>query len=362
MLTNDISIFKSRLRKQSDNQTKSRSLFMMYPELGQRSLTLNILEPAILIIMAMLCSIGNILICVAVYRNPRLRTSTNLYVIALAVSDLLNSSIVMSLAVGVLITGRWPYGEIICNLHAFFTLFSVYVSPTTMGLAAFNRYIRIVKSSRYPRIFTPFRSKVYIAAVWMFVAGYVAIPRLAGWTSYGFIPGYAVCTIIHPTDAVKIAHYCIVVSLFLLLPFTAAIVCYCKVFKTIKQHNVNMASTVQNAEHEGQISVREIKITKTLAIVVLAFGLCWIPFWIIAVLQRFTESVVPRNVQLLCTFLLFFSSTANPFIYAGTNEAFKAEFRRVLLCKMNDGIIRPVSSTGTRKTSTVRNEPYTTHF
>lgn len=310
----------------------------MYNELEQRPLALNILEPVVLVVMAILCIVGNILTCVAVYRNPRLRTSTNLYVIALAVSDLLNSSIVMSLAVGVLITGKWPYGDIMCNFHAFFTLFSVYVSPSTMGLAAFNRYIRIVKSNKYPRIFTPVLSKIYIVAVWFFVAGYVAIPRLAGWTEYGFVPGYAVCTIIHPTDAVKIAHYSIVVSLFLVLPFSVATFSYYKVFKTIKQHNFNMASTVQNAEHEGRVTVREIKITKSLAVVLLAFGLCWIPFWAIAVMQRFTSSVVPRNVQLLCAFLLFFSSTVNPFIYAGTNEAFRAEFYRVLLCKKNKRI------------------------
>lgn len=310
----------------------------MYNELQQRPLALNILEPVILVVLAILCSVGNILVCVAVYRNPRLRTSTNLYVIALAVSDLLNSSIVMSLAVGVLITGEWPYGEALCNLHAFFTLFSVYVSPSTMGLAAFNRYIRIVKPSKYLRIFTPFRSKMYIAAIWLFVAGYVAVPRIAGWTDYGFVPGYAVCTIIHPTDAVKIAHYCIVVSLFLVLPFSVATFSYHKVFKTIKQHNLNMASTVQSAENEGRVTAREIKITKSLAVVLLAFGLCWIPFWAIAVMQRFTSSVVPRNVQLLCTFLLFFSSTINPFIYAGTNEAFRAEFYRILLLK-KDGRI-----------------------
>ena len=331
---------KVRKRRQQEN---IRAVFTMYQELAERPLALNVLEPAILVVMAILCSIGNILVCIAVYRNPRLRTSTNLFVIALAISDLLNSSIVMSLAVGVLITGKWPYGEFMCNVHAFFTLFSVYVSPTTMGLAAFNRYIRIVKSDRYRRMFTPFLSMMYIGAVWLLVAGYVSIPKLAGLTEYGFIPGYAVCTIIHPTDTVKIAHYSIVVSLFLVLPFSVATVSYYKVFKTINHHNLNMASPVQNAQHESRITVREIKITKSLAIIVLAFGLCWIPFWVIAVFQRFTSSVVPRNVQLLCTFLLFFSSTVNPFIYAGTNEAFRAEFRRVLLCKNNERI-NPLST------------------
>ena len=310
------------------------SLEAMLAELEHRSLALNILEPGILILMASTCLFGNSLTCTAVYRNSRLRTSTNLYLIALAVSDIINASVVMSLAVGVLIAGRWPFGEKVCNFHAFFTLFSVYVSPTTMGLTAYNRYVRIVKPQDYPRIFTAARSKMYVAAIWLTVAGYVSIPKLAGWTEYGFIPGYAVCTIVHPTETMKITHYSVVVSLFFVLPLGVAIVSYYKVFKTINQHNQNMSSTVRTEDQDSRITAKEIKITKSLAVVVLAFGLCWIPFWIIAVMQRFTsDAVVPRNVQLLCTFLLFFSSTINPFIYAGMNPSFRAEFRRTLFCK-----------------------------
>ena len=124
--------------------------------------------------VTMVCLIGNSLICIAVYRNAKLRSSTNLYIISLAISDIINAVIVMPFIVGVLITGKWPFGEAVCDFHAFFTLFSVYVSPTTMGLTAFNRYVRIVKPQNYPRIFTDTRSKIYIAAVWLTVAGYVS--------------------------------------------------------------------------------------------------------------------------------------------------------------------------------------------
>ena len=48
----------------------------MDSELKQRSLVLNILEPCILVTVTMVCLIGNCLICIAVYRNARLRTST----------------------------------------------------------------------------------------------------------------------------------------------------------------------------------------------------------------------------------------------------------------------------------------------
>lgn len=303
----------------------------MFSELEDRSLSLIILEPAILIVMTAACIIGNVVTCIAAYRNERLRTSSNLYVIALAISDAINASTVMPLTIGVLITGRWPYGEALCNFHAFFTLFSVYVSPTTMGLTAFNRYVRIVKPGHYSSIFNARQSKIYVAAIWLIVSGYVFIPKLAGWTDYGFIPGYAVCTIVHPTEAMKIAHYCIVVVFFFLLPLGVATFSYYKIFTMVNQHKINTNLAI---EEECRISAREIHITKSLAIIVLAFALCWIPFWVVAMMQRFApDTVVPRNVQLLCPFLLFFSSTINPFIYAGMNPSFRAEFRTILLCK-----------------------------
>ena len=299
----------------------------MSSELEDRSLSLVILEPAILIVMTTACLIGNVVTCIAVYSNERLRTSSNLYVITLAISDAINASTVMPLTIGVLITGRWPFGEALCNIHAFFTLFSVYVSPTTMGLTAFNRYVRIVKPGHYSRIFNARQSKIYVAAIWLIVSGYVFIPKLAGWTDYG----YAVCTIVHPTEAMKIAHYCIVVVFFFLLPLGVATFSYYKIFTMVNQHKINTNLAIKE---ECRISAREIHITKSLAIIVLAFALCWIPFWVVAMMQRFApDTVVPRNVQLLCPFLLFFCSTINPFIYAGMNPSFRAEFRTILLCK-----------------------------
>ena len=274
-------------------------------------------------------------LCIDVYRNARLRTSTNLYIISLAISDIINAVIVMPFIVGVLITGKWPFGEAVCDFHAFFTLFSVYVSPTTMGLTAFNRYVRIVKPQNYPRIFTDTRSKIYIAAVWLTVAGYISIPKMAGLTEYRFFAGYAACIVEQPTIAMKIVHYIIVVCFFFLLPLGVALVSYYKVFKKIKHHNLNMASTAHAEGRENRLTVKEIKLTKSLAIVVFAFALCWIPLWIIVMIQRFaSDVVVPRNIQLLCPFLMFFSSTINPFIYAGMNPSFRAEFRRILLCKV----------------------------
>lgn len=51
-----------------------------------------------------------------------------------------------------------------------------------------------------------------------------------------------------------------------------------------------MASTAQAEDKENRLTVKEIKITKSLAIIAFSFALCWIPFWVIVVIQRFRRS------------------------------------------------------------------------
>ena len=58
---------------------------------------------------------------------------------------------------------------------------------------------------------------------------------------------------------------------------------------------------------------------------------------------------MPRNVELLCMFFLYFSNTINPFIYAGMNPLFKREFRKMLCCEGRRNTVG-VSAGGDSKT------------
>lgn len=84
-------------------------------DLQTRSEALTIVESGLMIALNILSLIGNIMVCIAVYRNTRLRTSTNIYIVALAISDLLSAIFIMPFAAGVLISGRWPFSENFCG-------------------------------------------------------------------------------------------------------------------------------------------------------------------------------------------------------------------------------------------------------
>ena len=307
----------------------------MADDLSTRGHLLTIVEVSSLLILNVLSLMGNTLVCASVYKNARLRTTTNLYIIALAVSDLLSAVFVMPIGTAVLVAGKWSFGTITCQLHAFFSLFVIYVSPVTMGLTAVNRYVRMCKTDQqYRKLFSAAKSRALLTSVWSFVACYTLVPRLLGLQAYEFVPGYAQCSIAHLSESGKMIHYGFVVTLFFLLPLMATVICYTKVAKRIRQHNVGASLTIQRRERNFSISAHEIKVSKSLFAVVFAFMICWIPFWVIVILRRFRiVAKMPRNFELLCMFLLYFSNTINPFIYAGMNQLFKREFRKILFCK-----------------------------
>ena len=148
------------------------------------------------------------MICLSVYRNPRLRTPTNLYIIALAVSDLLSAVFVMPLSEIILFTGKWSFGEFTCQFHAFMSIFVIYVSPATMGLTAVNRYVRMCRSNTtYQKIYSLRKSCLWVLFLWLFVACYIAIPQLAKLQDFEFVPGYAQCSIKHLREQRKLIHY-----------------------------------------------------------------------------------------------------------------------------------------------------------
>ncbi len=301
-------------------------------DLPPRSLGLVITESTICLALNIASLVGNGMLCLAVYRNPRLRSTTNLYIIALSIGDLICAVLEMPLSFWTLIVGKWIFGDAVCEVHGFVDVFSTYCPPATMGLTAFNRYIRIVKTNHYRKIFSPWRSKLWLACVWLSLAGYLLVARITNWQRYEFFVGFAACSVEHYTENRKLFHYCFVVIVYFGVPFFVAIFSYYNVFKAIRQHNLEVAPTLHNIQTVTQtrISIQEIKVSKSIAFVLAGFLLCWMPMWSLSLTNRFSPTPAPRIIPLLVTFFVFLSSSINPLIYAATNHGFRQEFRKML--------------------------------
>lgn len=301
-------------------------------ELLRQPLGLTIFESTVLILMNTASLVGNVMVCLALFQAPRLRTTTNLYVVSLAFSDLLCAVCQMPLTTVTIVARKWLFPSQVCEFQAFIDYVVVYMSPATMGLAAFNRYVRIVKTDQYNIIFSNRRSKLLLGSVWAVLLCYIVTARGTGWQRFTFIPGFATCSVLHMSHEKGIVHYSVIVLLFFVLPFTVAIFSYYHVYKKIRLHNLEIVPSLQRTMTRAGISIHEIKITKSLSVVIACFAMCWLPMWTIALMKRFRPDLIAEKIELVTTFLIFLSATINPFIYAWTSQGFRLVFWKMLLC------------------------------
>ena len=139
-------------------------------ELDTRSLQEVTMHTAVLALTTVLSLTGNSLVCLAFYRNRRLRTVTNFYVLSLAIADLILAVFVgcsSTLASGL---RRWPFHYNFCQFTGFVAALWGQISTSILALASINRYYCVVKASKYSTFFSRKKtfSSIWVARIFCF--------------------------------------------------------------------------------------------------------------------------------------------------------------------------------------------------
>ena len=94
-------------------------------------------------------------------------------------------------------------------------------------------------------------------------------------------------------------------------------------------------------KHVSLETKREKKAAKTLAIVTGAFILCWLPFFVTALVTPLCENCIDHRVFSFFLWLGYFNSTLNPIIYTVFSPEFRAAFKKLLCGRSNQENWRP---------------------
>ncbi|XP_078374820.1 melatonin receptor type 1B-B-like [Oculina patagonica] len=298
-----------------------------------RSTTHKSIQGSILILMNFFAICGNIFVCLAVYRKRKSLTVPYLYVLALAISDLMVAILCFPFCVQAFLEDGWIHGHYMCQFNGFLVYYWGGISVPTLALTAVNRYFRVVKTQIYRNYFTIKSSLAMISAVWVLTLFDGFLSTFVGPVIYKYDPRFFFCA---GTFTSKKHEKAIGVSLHLIhvfIPLIIIVFCYVNVFRSVRRHNANVMPSL-HAEQCQQLAVNawEMRVTKLLFFVVLGFFLCWIPVIIIGILSHSSTVKLPNFAYELYTFLAFASTVINPFIYGVANREFRRELLGIFRC------------------------------
>ncbi|XP_035892100.1 uncharacterized protein LOC118503214 [Anopheles stephensi] len=117
-------------------------------------------------IIFLLSVVGNLLVILTLAQNKRMRTVTNVYLLNLAISDLLLGVFCMPFTLAGQVLRRFVFGSVMCKLIPYFQAVSVSVAVWTLVAISLERYFAICRPLSSRRWQTQFHAYKMIGLVW----------------------------------------------------------------------------------------------------------------------------------------------------------------------------------------------------
>ena len=288
---------------------------------------------------------GNLLVTVTVITNKIIQTPTNYFILSLAVTDLCIGVLVMPFSAVNTLHWEWPLGAIFCNIYISIDVMLCTVSILTLFVISLDRYFTVTIPMRYPQKVTCRIVRRLCAAVWVFSFVLAFVPIMLGWNTvdgniqnmdnpraceFGLNKIYvmlvSICTYFAPLIVMS-ALYMKVLLITKQQVQRLSKMCQMGHFGTVDGGLIRRGSTEK--QHRQKLA-SDTKATITLASLVLAFAICWVPYFTLFTVKPFLESSINIHADLFCLWLGYLNSAINPFLYAYYSSAFRNAFARVL--------------------------------
>ncbi|KZS05899.1 Neuropeptide F receptor [Daphnia magna] len=376
-LSKDLFVSESLLNSTETNVSNTNSSLLIIPAFGDVELDLSVIERfrsnsrvndvAFFCLIAAYCTliifgtIGNSLVVYVVARQPAMRTARNVFVVNLAISDLLLCLITMPLTLMEIRSYTWPLGNspVSCKMVGSLQAVSIFVSTLSITAIALDRYQLIVYPTK--KSFQLTGALLALAGIW--TLGVVLA-----------LPLFIVRTLQHhdipiPNSPITSVDYCLEEwpnergrSLYSIgsiliqyaLPIITVSVAHARICNKLQvrmasmshqqQQSTRQTASVTNGQQNpndtstaARAVAREEKLRKTntlLVAIAIIFTICWLPmntFNVVVdtwnVFGDDTETML--IVYAVCHMVGMSSACANPLLYGWLNDNFRKEFHKI---------------------------------
>ncbi|XP_034534777.1 prokineticin receptor 1a [Notolabrus celidotus] len=254
----------------------------------------------------LVCGVGNCLFIASLARYKQLRNLTNLLIANLAVSDVLVAAVCCPFLLDYYVVKQlsWDHGLLLCASTNYLRTVSLYVSTNALLAIAVDRYMAILYPLR-PRMKYQ-TAYCVILTVWL-VPIFISIPSayMASETTYPHVEGgtfKTFCAQIWPVDQQVYyrTYFLLIFALEFIGPVTVMAVCYTHISRELWFKDFPGFQTEQIRQ-----KLRKRRRTVVVLILVLvAYILCWAPYYGFTLLRDFYPTLISRDRNSLVAFYI----------------------------------------------------------
>ncbi|XP_067289394.1 trace amine-associated receptor 13c-like [Pseudorasbora parva] len=263
----------------------------------------------------------NLLVIISISHFKQLHTPTNMLILSLAVADLIVGLIIIPFMGIRYIESCWYFGNTFCFLFLFIIFMVVTASFGNLCFISVDRYIAVSDPLRYTVRVTTDKVVFCIIINWL-CCGIYSVIILHNTMFYPETHDkcYGDCKV-----SFKFEHFVTDLIVTFVAPSSVIMSVYVKIF-CVANHQAKVVNSVAG------VSRSQRKAGKTLGIVVTVFFMCWIPYYIVTLIEG-NESTESVQLNVTC-WIVYMNSCMNPLIYALFYKWFRITAKHIVTLKI----------------------------
>lgn len=292
--------------------------------------------------------LGNVFVIFVIIKFKSMRTLTNYFLVNLTVGDILVIFICIPVTLGSNIYKKWIYGEVLCKLAPFIQGSAVGVSVLSLLSISISRYFAIYKPLTAKIIFSTRNVRLMLCGIW--VISFASFSPLLYVNSVRteevyFLFEAKFCEESWVNQRDKNIFNIFVFSILFVWPFIIMMISYSVIGYTLWFTDPNLMEEMKECtKHQVKTNLilrQRRRTVKMLICVVIIFGVCWLPYYIVNFWLDFNvkdksqaehTTWVYTNVYPLVMILGLSNSAVNPICYCFMSRGYRRGLRQILFC------------------------------
>ncbi|XP_034628413.1 melatonin receptor type 1A [Trachemys scripta elegans] len=257
--------------------------------------------------------------------NAGERTWGNIFVVSLAIADLVVAIYPYPLVLTSVFHNGWNLGYLHCQISGFLMGLSVIGSIFNITGIAINRYCYICHSLKYDKLYSDKNALCYVILIWILT--FVAIVPNLFVGSLQYDPRIYSCTF---AQSVSSPYTIAVVFFHFMLPIAIVTFCYLRIWILVIQVRRRV-----KPDNKPRLKPHDFRNFVTMFVVFVLFAICWAPLNFIGLAVAVDpDTIIPRIPEWLFVssyYMAYFNSCLNAIIYGLLNQNFRREYKRIIV-------------------------------